>query len=272
MSPAISVMVRDLGHEDSIVACHDFDLILSDDVPRAGSELAWDTETLVSADLTHLIFQRTSAKLPQALRSLADDRGWTIIERSLNTLDDVAVCMDDLYYMLEGAPERGAREYDIEEALDHTPPSERLARSWRDRGPRARDAGRVLLLGSVDPIAAVGPGSFHHQLIERMGMTPAITQGAMWIELSAEDVIGINPDSILLVAPRTRGDADRFGAPEPVVGPDAEAALKYVADLPTRAAESGRLGVCAHPLGLLPSSALGEVADEIDLILESWGE
>lgn len=45
-----------------------------------------------------------------------------------------------------------------------------------------------------------------------------------------------------------------------------------LADLPINAFESGRIGVVDHPLGLLPSGALGEVADEITEMFEEWAE
>ncbi len=273
LAPAIAVTLRDLGHEDIIVARHDFDLICSDSIPKAGSSLGWDLEALIAARPTHLVMQRSeTAPIPDTLTAAAETHNWTIMARPLDTLDDVANLADDLRYLIDGPPERDPAILDATESLAHTQPSERLARAWRDRGPVADRAGRVLILGSLDPPAAMGPGSFHHQLITRMGMTPAITDGAMWIELDYEDLIALAPDSILVFSPRQRPDDARFGLPEPTIGDSALETLGPIADLPIPAIDAARVAVIDHPLALLPSTALADVALEIERVLESWDD
>jgi ABC-type Fe3+-hydroxamate transport system substrate-binding protein len=273
LAPAIAVILRDLGHEDTIVARHDFDLICPDSIPKAGSSLGWDLEALIAARPTHLIMQRSeTAPIPGTLTAAADEHGWTIMARPLDTLDDVANLADDLHYLIDGPPERDPTILDPTESLAHTQPSERLARAWRDRGPIADRAGRVLILGSLDPPAAMGPGSFHHQLITRMGMTPAITDGAMWIELDYEGLIALAPDAILVFSPRQRADDARFGLPEPTIGNSAFETLGPIADLPIPAIDHERVAVIDHPLALLPSTALADVALEIERVLGSWDD
>ena len=273
LAPAIAVTLRDLGHEDTIVARHDFDLICSDSIPKAGSSLGWDLEALIAARPTHLVMQRTAtAPIPAPRTAAAETHNGPLIARPRDTLDDVANLADDLRYLIEGPPERDPAILDPTESLAHTQPSERLARAWRDRGPIADRAGRVLILGSLDPPAAMGPGSFHHQLITRMGMTPAITDGAMWIELDYEDLIALAPDSILVFSPRQRPDDARFGLPEPTIGDSALETLGPIADLPIPAIDGARVAVIDHPLALLPSTALADVALEIERVLESWDD
>ena len=269
LSPAIAVMIRDLGYEDRIVAKHDYDMVLSDTVPAAGSELGFDLEVLIKSNPTHVFFQKTTTERSPKLLEIAQDRGWVIFERPLDTLDDIAVTMDDLYYFFKGAPQTQPGDFEVMPVLaEHTPPSEKLAASWDDLGPIADAAGRVLVLGSVDPIGAMGPGSYHYQIIERLGATPAITEGSMWVELDYEDLISLNPDSIILIAPRQPSEADRFGdqsqSPLDILGP--------IAGLPISAVEHGRIGVINHPLGLLPSGALGEVAEEIREFMRIWDQ
>jgi len=272
LSPAIAVMLRDLGYEDRIVAKHDYDMVLSNQVPVAGSELGFDLEVLIKANPTHLFFQKTSAERSPKFVQIAEERGWIIIERPLNTLDDIAVTMDDLYYQFKGAPQEQPTEFDVMHDQDRTPPSEGLAIAWDDSGPIADAAGKVLVLGSVDPIGAMGPGSYHYQIIERLGATPAIAEGSMWIELDYEDLIALNPDSIVLIAPQQTTDDDRFGEPAKPSLDEMKESFGPLADLPIAAFESGRIGVIDHPLGLLPSGALGEVADEIAAMFELWAE
>ncbi len=272
LSPAIAVMLRDLGFEDRIVAKHDYDMVLSGQVPAAGSELGFDLEVLIETNPTHLFFQKTSAERSPKLLQIADERGWILFERPLNTLDDIAVAMDDLYYLFKGAPQGQPTEFDVMQDQDRTPPSEGLALAWDDLGPIADAAGKVLVLGSVDPIGAMGPGSYHHQLITRLGATPAVAEGSMWIELDYEDLIALNPDSIILISPQQQTEDDRFGEPAVPTLDEIKGAFGPLADLPIAAFESGRVGVIDHPLGLLPSGALGEVADEIAAMFELWAD
>ncbi len=274
LSPAMAVMIRDLGHEDWIVAKHDHDMVLSDQVPAAGSEIGFDLEILIQADPTHLFFQKTSTARSSRLLQIASERGWILFERPLNTLDDIAITMDDLYYLFNGPPQIQSGPFGVMEIQDRKLPSESLAVSWDDLGPVADAAGRVLVLGSIDPIGAMGPGSYHHQLIHRLGATPAMTQGAMWIELDYEDLIALNPDSIILILPRQRGEADHFGEPanEPakLTLEDVKGMLGPIGQLPISAIEHDRIGVIDHPLGLLPSGSLGDVAQEMAELMRLW--
>ncbi len=272
LSPGIAVMLRDLGYEDQIVAKHDYDMVLSDRVPAAGSELGFDLEVLIQTNPTHLFFQKTTAERSPKLLALAKEHGWVIFERPLNTLDDIATTMDDLYFLFEGLPERAPRQYDMNEVLGNQTPSVVLANSWDDLGPVADRAGRVLVLGSVDPIGVMGPGSYHYQIVERLGATPAIDQGSMWIEMDYEDLIALNPDSIIYIAPRQSSDADRFGESSPMTIEEIRSIFGPIAELPISAVEHGRIGVIDHPLGLLPSGALAQVAEQIGALIESWDD
>lgn len=270
LSPGMAVMLRDLGYEDQIVAKHDYDMVLSDQVPAAGSELGFDLEMLVEADPTHVFFQKTSTPRSSAFLELAEQRGWVLFERPLDTLDDIASTMDDLYYFFEGPKARAPQNFDMDEVLMRETPSMKLAMSWDDLGPIADRAGRVLVLGSVDPIGAMGPGSYHYELFHRLGAEHAIQEGGMWIEMDAEDLIALNPDAILYLAPKQLSAESRFGEPRPWTLERTRKALGSIAALPIAANENGRLAVIDHPLGLLPSGALGEVADQIRAVFEDW--
>lgn len=273
LSPGMAVMIQDLGFEDRIVAKHDYDLALSNSIPAAGSELGYDLEVLIKSDPTHLFFQRTTAELPSIIRNAAQERDWIIFERPLNTLDDIASTSDDLYYLLQGVPQRGDLEFDMESVFDQQLPSIALGNAWTDLGPIADAAGTVLVLGSLDPIGAMGPGSYHHQLIERLGAQPAIAEGAMWVELDYEDLINLNPDSIILIAPRSsNGQSDLFGEPAKPTTDEILARFGPIADLPVAAIQEKRIGIIDHPLGLLPSGALGDVADDMRQLFEEWSE
>lgn len=276
-SPAIGVMLRDLGFEDQIVGRHSFDTALSESIPVVGSHIEIDDEMLIEVEPTILIFQRGSVEIPERITALAEQRGWAIWTYQLESLDDIATTLDDLYLKLVGFPADANNdgdpttfEVDPTKRFEIELPSARLARAWSPMGRDAQVAGRTLLLAGTDPAGALGPGSFHAQLVERMGIAKALTSGGMWQELDLEDLIELAPDSILIFDPRD--DEAMIGEPEPITWAQVEAALGPIASLPIPAIEQRRVGVIDHPQALLPSSTLAQVADQIRKTLADWRE
>ncbi|MFG0246662.1 MAG: ABC transporter substrate-binding protein [Phycisphaerales bacterium JB052] len=276
-SPAIGVMLRDLGFEDDIVGRHSFDTALSESIPVVGSHIEIDDEMLIEVEPTILIFQRGSVEIPERITALAKERGWTIWTYQLESLDDIANTLDDLYLKLVGFPadansdnDPTTFEVDPTKRFDIELPSARLARAWSPMGRDAQVAGRALLLAGTDPAGALGPGSFHAQLAERLGITNALTSGGMWQELDLEDIVELAPDSILIFDPSEI--EPMIGEPEPITWAQVEAALGPIASLPIPAVESRRVGIIDHPQALLPSSTLAQVADEIRKTLAAWRE
>lgn len=280
LSPAIAHMLVGLGLEDRIVGRHDWDLVLRRDVPAVGSQDGIDYEALLRADPTDILLEWGSRPLPERLTSLAGERGWTVRNYgSMLTLDDIARTLDDLSLAyaepFEDRPGemglKNATTLDPTERFERPLPSERLARAWRDRGPPVRRAGRVLLLGVIDPPSAMGPGSFHQQILERIGGTPAITRGAAWQEMDAEDVLRLAPDGIVLVLPRTPGPDEAFEAPATPTTDELIGRLGAVGRLDIPAIRAGRVALIDHPLAHLPSTSMADFADELAAILERWG-
>lgn len=274
-SPAIGIMLRDLGFEDQIVGRHSFDTALSESIPVVGSHIEIDDEMLIRTEPTILIFERNSVGVPERINALAEERGWSVWTYPLESLDDIAHTIDDLYLKLVGFPEDANRDgdpttfaVDPAKRFEVELPSARLARAWSPIGRGAQAAGRTLLLAGTDPAGALGPGSFHAQMVERMGITNALSDGGMWQELDLEDLVELAPDSILIFDPRDEQPA--IGEPEPMAWGEIEAALGPIASLPIPAVEDRRVGVISHPQALLPSSTLAQVADEIRDTLAKW--
>lgn len=272
-SPAIAVMLRDLGYERQIVGRHAYDLVLDPSVPSVGDQGAIDYETLVRLHPTHVYTQFGEAGVPEHLRTLAAKHHWALEDYRLRTLDDIATTLDDLALDLRGLPGLAPGELDPAERFrGHEQPSARLANAWADRGPTARAAGRVLLLAPGSKPGVLGPGSVHQQLLVRMGATPAVTEGASWIDLDAEDVVRLAPDAIILFVTETSpaNEDDRFVEPEPKGFEAAKARLGALANLPIPAIQHKRVAVIEHPLALLPSSSLAEIADEMGKVFDRW--
>ena len=276
-SPAIGVMLRDLGFEDDIVGRHSFDSALSRSIPVVGTHIEIDDEVLINSNPTILIFEDNSVAIPDRITQLAQNRGWSIWTYKLGSLDDIANTLDDLYLKLVGFPGDANSDNDPTTfAVDPTKrfdielPSARLARAWSQIGRDASCAGRTLLLAGVDPPGALGPGSFHAQLIDRLGITNALNSGGMWQELDLEDIAMLAPDSILIFRPSS--EQAQIGEPVPLSWGEIEQAMGPIASLSIPAVQSRRVGVITHPQALLPSSTLGQVADEIRKTLAQWCE
>jgi len=291
LSPAVAVMLRDLGLADRVVGKHDYDQVLPEHLPSVGHQEAIDYEALLRARPTDIIIEWGSRPLPPRLVELADEHGWSVRKVRLLTLDDIAKTVDDLaigfgVVDLAGGtegyrpPGMGTPE-DLEfmpkfedpaERMEVELPSAHLARAWSRRGDGFDGVGRVLLIASTDPIGVVGPGSFHHQILQRIGGVPAVKEGSPWMEMDAEDVLRLAPDAIVLIAPSENGAEDET---QDGLGPDPEPAvvrerLGVIADLDIPAVRNGRLALIDDPLALIPSTSMAHFADRLAAILERW--
>ncbi len=285
LSPAVAVMLRDLGLADRIVGKHDYDLVLPDSVPAMGHQEALDYEAILAAEPTEVIIEWGSRPLPPTLESLAADKGWAIRRVNLLTIDDIAETVDDLAIAFGvasfggEAPPRSPSG--VPEGLGDVPlvvrfenpekrfagelPSARLARAWSVRGDGFACVGPVLLLGSTTPPGVLGPGSFHDQILRRIGGLPAIETGAPWMELDAEDILRLDPAAIVLIAPRAPGiELKQVGSQS------LRERLGRIGSLDIRAVRHGRIAMIDDPLALLPSTAMAGFADELSAILEAW--
>ena len=278
-SPALGVILRDLGFEDSIVGKHTYDTALSNSIEVVGSHVDIDYEMLITIEPTDLFFERNTIEIPERLRELADENAWQIWIYELKTLDDIASTLDDLYLKLVGFPEKVINDENLFDLnIDPTAqfdvelPSARLANAWSPLGRAASEAGRTLVLASVDPPGAMGPGSFHAQLIGRLGLSSALVEGGMWQELDYEDIIDLAPDSILVFMPKANDAQDLIGEPLSLSWDEILAKVGGLGELPTPARDAQRIAIIEHPLGLLPSSSFGEVADEVSKTIRSWSE
>lgn len=255
LSPAVSVILRDLGRAGEIVGRHAYELVLDESIPVCGDQTGLDLEALRRVRPTHIITQWGSRTLPASVREAAAANQWTIHDAALLSLDDVEreiLALDAL--LTPGGTPRGRALLDTFRA------------SMRPE-PAAANAGRVLLLGAVEPPGALGPGSCHHEMLTRLGATPALTTGGAWQSLSLEDLRALAPDAIIAFRPRPRDRSDASARP----APDAVGVLAPLARANTPAHARGRLAVIDDPLGLLPATSLAGVAESVRAHLRAWG-
>lgn len=240
LSPAVAVILKDLGLEDRIVARHAYDMVLDKDLPIVGDQLGIDYEALLLADPTHILLQWGARDLPPRLLSIADSKDWSVASIQILSLDDIRDAVTQLDQLVGNE-----NTHELADAL-----RERMAEAWTPREGLRERAGKCLPLYATSPPAAAGPGSFNAQLLEALGVQPAIEAGEPYIRLDLEDLRALDPDSIVLFAPGA--SADRL---DELLDPLRRAHL--------RAVENDRVILINHPLAQLPSTAMIDIANTL---------
>lgn len=284
LSPAVGEMLLDLGLADMVVGKHDYDMVLGDSVPAVGHQEAIDYEALIGTRPTDVIIEWGSRPLPPRLLDLAAANGWDVYPVRLLTLADIASTLDELAirygvvdfsnignhrdenspeFMPEGMPAIPQFENPAER-LEADLPSARLARAWSVRGEGFARVGPVLLIGGTNPVGVLGPGSFHQQILERIGGVPALKEGSPWMELDAEDILRLAPAAIVLVSPASgKGEGSR----DPAL---VAQRLGIIGTMDIPAVREGHLALIDDPLALVPGTSMARFADQLAAILAKW--
>jgi ABC-type hemin transport system substrate-binding protein len=167
VSPALAITLRDLGLADKIIARHAWDMVLDLKVPIVGDQASLDYEALLDAKPTHVLLEWGARPVPDRMTSLAAEHNWRVKSWSLLSYDQLRASFNEIAtFIAQGQPASeglalAARAAELTTRFDN-------ACAQR---PAASRAGTVLLLHSVSPIAALGPGSFHHDILSRLGAT-----------------------------------------------------------------------------------------------------
>ncbi len=260
LSPAISRTLLDfeLGH--LIVGRTPWCSSLDQAIPVAGDLYAVDFERLIRLHPSHVLVQPpASTGLDPALQRLAAEHGWTIGQWSFNTLDDITRMVRDLPAVLypADAPGRARAIARAEELLARIAAAMTSPGSSQAAGARS---GRTLLVADTEPVVIVfGRETYLHEALLALGGENA-TAARGWAELSLEDVLRLDPDTIVLVRDRGPADVDPLEAAGPL------------GRLDTTARRMGRIAVLWHPDAKLPSSTVAEVIQELRRVLLRVGD
>lgn len=248
LSPAISIMLEDLGLTEFIIGRHGSDLSVDASIAVVGDQSGVDYEMLARVEPTHVLMQESADGAPTMLRDIAARRGWTVVSMPLLSLDEVAAGVETL-------AETFAARDNVSQRAEQL--RERMRVAWSARPALSDHAGAVLCVYWVSPIGVAGPGSFHHDLLLRMGFDAVPTDGAAYITLDREDLKRLNPDSILILTP----DIDAQ-ALQDAMGP--------WRGLGVTAVERGRIAVLSDWEYLTPSTAMIDLAVRITSVVETW--
>jgi ABC-type Fe3+-hydroxamate transport system substrate-binding protein len=194
------------------------------------------------------------------LVEMAEREDWTLLDFDLLTVEEIGKSVVALAREFDGLVD--VRRPELEGAAGAS--AQDLVERMFPRGGETF-GGRVLLLWPSSPPAAVGPGSFHHEILERVGGVPAIEEGSAYIELDAEDVLGLAPDGIVLIAAREVGSAAREYSWEEIEG-----MLGAIGGLEVPAVREKRVAVIDDPLVLTPSTAMIDFERELRDFLDAW--
>ncbi len=246
ISPAMSIILADLGLADRIVGRHGFDRTLDSALPIVGDQTGIDYEAISRVEPTHIIIERGADGLPAMLGSLAAERGWTIIARPMLALGDIPAATNDLAETFADQPDVAARHADLLARFD---------RAWAGDGALAQRLGRTLVVYWTSPIGVAGPGSFHHDLLVRLGVTALPESGGPYQTLDAEDLRRLTPDSILLLAPD-------------LTDADIDAVRERWKEWEIPAAVRGRVTAIRRWTFLTPSTSMIELAEELRRLAE----
>jgi len=244
ISPAAADILIGLDLQHLIVGRHNYDTALDPSVPPVGDQAGIDYEKLLVLNPTHVIVQTENQPLPSRLREFSDLSDFAILNISTLALDDILASARLLE--TEFAPGNGL--------------SDRFEKAIRQREQAKSDLGSVLVVMFTSPtVDVLGPGSAHQEIIERLGYSPAITDGKPYMPLDAEDILAIDPGVIVFIRPRQLGATS---ANETQILTDAD--LGIMAGLDLRAVRLGRTILIDDPQALTSGTSLIGVIDTLE--------
>lgn len=292
LAPGVSRIISDLGCGDLIVARHAYDKWSDQSIAICGDQTGIDYEKLIATNPTHVFVQLGEKDLPDALVKLGRERGWVVRNIPLLTLDDIShatfelsaavvtpeldvLRAEDAALTRPAVPSEGQRER--EKRLTETGPAlvRRIELAYAN-DPALASAGRVLLLyqgegetgGAKSHPAALGPGSYSHDILLRIGGRSATPTGKAFMPLDVEDVAALSPpaDAIVIVRPRDPG-IPKGPAPS---ADELLGSLGPIARLDIPAVKAKRIAIIDDPMALIPGTNLAAFADELRAILKQW--
>jgi ABC-type Fe3+-hydroxamate transport system substrate-binding protein len=115
----------------------------------------------------------------------------------------------------------------------------------------------VVSIYGIDPLGVAGPGSFTHELVERVGADAVPDEGAAFIAMDPEDLRRMDPDTVVVWAPGIEPAEER-------------SIVDRLERLELRAVREGRVVFVRSEGALLPSTGMIEVGEELGRALRDF--
>jgi len=265
-SPAIAQTLRDINLAHLIVARHGYDQLTDQSLPPVGDQAGVNYERLIAVNPTHIFTQFGNLPTPPRLQAIASEQHWSLIDLPLTSLDHLLAAIDRIADELSPAIFPQSEPDELRRRILATPrvaTLHDLATGKRNTfNPQPHQS--IIILYSTDPPAAAGPGSFHHDVAERLGLNPFPRSGPAYQTLDAEDLIRLDPYAIVLILPAPQHPAPPPEMPTPQT-------LGRLATLGLNATQNNRLAHLSHPAIILPSTRIADLSDTIEKLAKQWG-
>jgi len=270
LSPGLTETLRRIGAGSTIVGRHGFDAWTDPTILVCGDQGGIDAEMLRRANPTHLYLQWGDKQLPPSIEATAANQQWTVRNftlLSLEQIQDAAAAMyTDVRTKCDTQSARAALGVDAETFAESAVGQTWQATTVQRTGPTAEvfsQLGPVILLYSDrEPVAAAGPGSYHHEILARLGCRNAITTGAAYQVLDRETLRRINAAVAIVLKPRKLGTTPNTAAAAPALNTSASDQPTLRRTLGLDEAATTRVVIIDDPLAFVPGLNL------IDLIAQ----
>ncbi len=210
LAPGLTESLRRIGAGSTIVGRHGFDAWTNPAIPVCGDQGGIDAEMLRRASPTHLYLQWGDKQLPPSIEATAADQHWTVRNFTLLSLEQIqaaaAAMYTDVRSKCDTPSARAALGVEAEtfaaSAIGQLWETATAQRTGQTADAFAKLGPVILLYSDREPVAAAGPGSYHHEILTRLGCQSAITTGAAYQVLDRETLRRINPAVAIVLKPR----------------------------------------------------------------------
>lgn len=251
LSPAVTQMVIDLGFEAAIVGIGQHDPAAKSETPVVGDLLKIDYEKLVAVKPTHVFVQPGKPGVPPRLLELGKIYGWKVFDYDIETIEDALAAIHD--------PSAESPERTVGGALEVAPVARKLVNRVKTQLMDLHDlhkgepVGRVLILVGLNPMTAVGPGTFLSELLRVAGGKNVLEgEKRLYPVLDRERILTLDPEVVICVR-STKGP----------MGEETKKLEAVFESFDITAVKSSRVYEIADPVALLPSSSMPRVAAKI---------
>ncbi|MEX0774599.1 MAG: ABC transporter substrate-binding protein [Phycisphaeraceae bacterium] len=258
LAPALTKMISDLGEGAMIVGVASHDEAAPEGAKVVGDYMNLNTEAVLALRPTHIFMMSTKEGVPSQLQSMADSNKVVVVSYPYpKDVDEVGMILFDESELAVPPPKR------------FTPPSLGTLMSRQLEASRLKldlfmrlslleqvtdknqQRPRVLMMLDPSDLTALGRGTVHNDLLARVnGVNVLSAEAGTAPKLDREKLLSLQPEVILVLSPKD----------VPLKPVDEDVRLVLLRNMDVPAVKNNRIVLIDHPMGLLPSTSMGEIA------------